>query len=115
MVSVPVIQRNVTGVCRTISDRDVMCVMEAFGMHSVRRWVDAVIVKAIHASGWKLFRRDGKPHHLVVTDAVRKMKELGIEEWLRAQIEQHTCPDCGELIWWERDTCQVCGHRLEAK
>lgn len=43
------------------------------------------------------------------------MKELGIEKWLRAQIEQDTCPDCGELIWWERDTCQVCGHRLEVK
>ena len=46
---------------------------------------------------------------------VVSMKELGIEKWLRAQIEQYTCPDCGELIWWERDTCQVCGHRLEVK
>ena len=78
--------------------------------HGVKRCCDC---KGYPCERLEAFRTDGKPHHLVVTDAVGKMKELGIEEWLRAQIEQHTCPDCGELIWWERDTCQACGHRLE--
>ena len=55
------------------------------------------------------FRVDGKPHHLVVTENVGKMKELGLNLWLEEQIREHTCSRCGALVQWERSVCQVCG------
>ena len=38
-------------------------------------------------------------HENIITD-LRQMKQTGVESWVAAQTARHTCPQCGELMWW---------------
>ena len=38
-------------------------------------------------------------HENIITD-LRQMKQTGVENWVAAQTARHTCPQCGELMWW---------------
>ena len=57
------------------------------------------------------FNGDKYEHHHIVLENIARMKEIGVKRWIEEQVRDHTCPACGEIVRWERDTCQNCGHK----
>lgn len=43
-------------------------------------------------------------HENIITD-LNAMRTRGVDTWVAEQTQAHTCPKCGELIYWhERDS-----------
>lgn len=59
------------------------------------------------------FDRDDCPHHTGVVANVGRMRELGVDDWLKEQTKINTCSTCTEIMHWDRDDCQVCGNKKE--
>lgn len=52
---------------------------------------------------------DGICNHAgVITDSLR-MKEVGVAQWVREKIAEHTCPRCGKRLTWYEMGRHVCG------
>lgn len=43
---------------------------------------------------------NGICHHENIIRDLSEMKRIGVENWVKDQTAQHTCPECGELMWW---------------
>jgi len=48
-------------------------------------------------------------HHENVINDLLQMKEIGVQNWVDKQVEDHTCSDCGELILWHEANTHMCG------
>ena len=57
------------------------------------------------------FNADEYEHHHIVLENNARMKEISVSAWIDEQVRDHTCSECSEIIKWERDTCQKCGHK----
>jgi len=58
------------------------------------------------------FKDDEWEHHQSVLDNLRRIKEIGIEAWVREQQKLWSCPDCGARAIWYQETCAQCGKAL---
>lgn len=52
----------------------------------------------------KEFYEDGMRHHAVALRNIQRIMEVGHEEWLREQEQQHTC-QCGRRKLWFAERC----------
>ena len=55
------------------------------------------------------FNNDGMRHHAEVLDNLRRMREIGLEAWLKKEEERWRCPQCGTPVDWYAQTCFRCG------
>ena len=43
---------------------------------------------------------NGICHHENIIRDLNEMKAVGVANWVAEQTSAHTCPQCGELMWW---------------
>lgn len=55
------------------------------------------------------FNNDGMRHHAEVLENLRRMHEMGIEAWVKAEEERWRCPQCHAPVDWYARTCFKCG------
>ena len=62
------------------------------------------------------FNNDGMRHHAEVLDNLRRLQEIGVENWLRDEEERWRCPQCQAPVDWYSRSCFQCEtpqlHRL---
>lgn len=58
------------------------------------------------------FKDDEWEHHQVVLDNLNRIKEIGIEGWLKEQQEYWQCPKCGKRTQWYQKQCNHCGETI---
>lgn len=58
------------------------------------------------------FRNDDAPHHSAVFSNLAKIREKGVETWLREEKERWACTGCGTRFTWYDETCTECGGDL---
>lgn len=58
------------------------------------------------------FRNDRASHHSVVLRNLRRMREIGVEQWLEEQRLRWSCPNCGAGSFWYDAECKMCGTPL---
>ena len=51
---------------------------------------------------------NGIGHHKNVIPDLEQMKLYGVLPWVEKQTKIHTCPKCGELIYWHEVNCHQC-------
>ena len=51
---------------------------------------------------------NGIVHHENVINDLFLMKEIGVQNWVDKQVEDHTCAGCGELIVWHEANTHRC-------
>jgi hypothetical protein len=51
-------------------------------------------------------------HHKDVIDNLRRIKEIGMENWLKEQKEIWKCRSCGSRTKWYQKRCSVCNSNL---
>jgi hypothetical protein len=61
------------------------------------------------------FCHDGAPHHAEVLYNLRRIQEVGIEEWAEKDKYRWTCPKCQNLLSWYDPACQKCGELRSIK
>jgi len=47
------------------------------------------------------------PHHKTALPNLERIKEVGIELWLKEQDSENRCASCGQRIFWYRKCCSV--------
>ncbi|MDZ4121563.1 MAG: DUF3795 domain-containing protein [Candidatus Cloacimonadaceae bacterium] len=52
------------------------------------------------------------PHHADVIENLRRIKEIGMQEWLQEQSLLWSCPECHTRTHWYQKNCQNCGKKL---
>ena len=55
------------------------------------------------------FADDGMRHHGEVLTNLRRIKEIGAEQWIAEQQERWRCPECSTRLDWYARTCYSCG------
>lgn len=50
------------------------------------------------------------PHRAGIVDAQRRMKEIGVEQWLIEMIDYYSCPQCKKVNSAYHLVCRACGH-----
>ena len=55
------------------------------------------------------FNYDGMRHHAEVLDSVRRMREVGVTDWLMEQDKRWCCSQCGAPVEWYARPCFQCG------
>lgn len=58
------------------------------------------------------FRNDENPHHSIVLHNLRKLKEKGINNWLKEQEIRWSCSECGEKYSWYDNKCSNCSSSI---
>ena len=58
------------------------------------------------------FNNDEWEHHRVVLENLKRIKEIGVEGWLKEQKEFWKCHSCGMRIQWYQKQCNRCGEEL---
>jgi hypothetical protein len=53
------------------------------------------------------------PYHLEVTENMRHLQTVGLEEWTRAMKETYTCKACRQQTHWLEQECSNCGNTLK--
>jgi predicted RNA-binding Zn-ribbon protein involved in translation (DUF1610 family) len=51
---------------------------------------------------------NGIVHHENVINDLRLMREIGVQNWVNRQVNDHTCPKCGRLIYWKEANTHKC-------
>ncbi len=51
---------------------------------------------------------NGIVHHENVIKDLLLMKEIGVQNWVDRQVEEHTCAECGEMICWHEARIHQC-------
>jgi len=59
------------------------------------------------------FSKEEWEHHQVVLDNLNRIKEIGIEAWLKEQKEYWKCPTCRFRTIWYQKKCTHCGSFIE--
>ncbi len=54
------------------------------------------------------FSNDGMLHHVEVLENLRHIRDMGVEDWVKAEEERWTCPECGALLSWYDTACPSC-------
>lgn len=52
--------------------------------------------------------QNGICHHEHILEDLRLMQQIGVEAWVAQQTAAHTCPQCGELIYWFEGDNHIC-------
>ncbi len=55
------------------------------------------------------FNNDGMTHHAEVLDNLRRIREIGIQEWAKYEEERWECPGCRLPMSWYDVKCSGCG------
>ncbi len=55
------------------------------------------------------------PYHRAVQRDMLRLKEIGIDAWLREQPARWICPSCGSTFHWFARRCGQCGTRVNAE
>jgi hypothetical protein len=55
------------------------------------------------------FNNDGMLHHAEVLDNCRHIREAGIGEWTKSEVERWSCPQCRKPMSWYDGKCSECG------
>ncbi len=50
-------------------------------------------------------------HHENVINDLLLMKEIGVQNWVDKQVEEHTCANCGKMPYWHESHMHQCGNR----
>jgi hypothetical protein len=61
-----------------------------------------------------LSKLDGKyksKYHVSLIENLKKMKEVGLEEWIKEQEKLYECPECGGEICVHESKCFDCGKK----
>lgn len=58
------------------------------------------------------FQKDQNPHHSIILVNLKRIKEVGLENWLVEQKVRWQCPSCQERFSWYSETCNNCGDSL---
>ena len=59
------------------------------------------------------FMNDEWSHHWTIKPNLEYIKKNGVKNWLRTQMQEYSCNNCGAAINWYQKTCP-CGNQLEA-
>jgi ribosomal protein L40E len=59
------------------------------------------------------FANDGYKHHATVIPNLMRIREIGLDEWLKEQKEKHKCPKCGARTGWSYTSCEKCEFELQ--
>lgn len=54
---------------------------------------------------------NGGFHHGKAIEDSERMREVGVEQWLREKTEEHTCPKCGARMIWFNIEKHECGKK----
>jgi len=54
------------------------------------------------------FDTDQYPHHNGVIESLKKLAEVGPDNWLKFQNEKWSCKNCGTPFHWYQSTCESC-------
>ncbi|MFW9828924.1 MAG: DUF3795 domain-containing protein [Candidatus Thorarchaeota archaeon] len=60
----------------------------------------------------KTFEKMNLKHHEVALFYFDRIKEAGIQEWLKEQKERWSCSYCGNPFSWYEEICTYCGAKL---
>ncbi len=60
------------------------------------------------------FKNDAAPHHSAVFRNLERIRETGIDAWLKHEAGRWSCPSCGRRFSWYEETCSACGAALES-
>jgi hypothetical protein len=55
------------------------------------------------------FQTDEWPHHIDVIENLNRIREVGMDTWLKEQKQAWSCPQCGANIHWYQAVCTECG------
>ena len=55
------------------------------------------------------FNNDGIRHHAEVLDNIRRMREIGVANWVIEKDRRWRCPQCGAPVEWYARPCFQCG------
>jgi hypothetical protein len=58
------------------------------------------------------FANDGYKHHATTLPNLLRIREIGLEEWLKEQKKQYSCPHCKARTGWSYKICDKCGKDL---
>lgn len=54
---------------------------------------------------------NGISHHAGVIENLKRMKAMGVAAWVEEEMAKTQCPQCGNLIPWNRHDCPCRGGR----
>ncbi len=60
----------------------------------------------------KVFEERNLKHHKVALFYFDKIKESGIQEWLKQQKDRWSCTNCGNQFSWYEENCNYCDAKL---
>jgi hypothetical protein len=58
------------------------------------------------------FDSDQYPHHHGVIESLRKLSEVGPDEWLKMQNQRWSCKNCNTPFHWYQSTCEHCNSEV---
>ncbi|MBM4400193.1 MAG: DUF3795 domain-containing protein [Candidatus Cloacimonetes bacterium] len=58
------------------------------------------------------FANDGIFYHATTIPNLRRIREIGVADWLKEQKNRYTCPDCNSRLGWGHKTCATCGKEV---
>ncbi|HEX2954121.1 MAG TPA: DUF3795 domain-containing protein [Bacillota bacterium] len=53
------------------------------------------------------------PYHREVLENMRRLKEVGLEQWLAEMGDEYSCPSCRQQTHWLEQACSTCGKELK--
>ena len=55
------------------------------------------------------FNNDGRLHHAELLKNLRKIREMGVQKWVKYEEERWRCPQCHLPLSWYDSECAGCG------
>ena len=56
-----------------------------------------------------LINQGSYPHRQEYLPNLKKIREMGVEEWVKYEEERWSCPKCGQPVSWYDTKCVECG------
>jgi len=57
-------------------------------------------------------QKDEHPHHAVILKNMDRIKEIGLDDWLKEQKKRWSCERCETETSWYAKVCKCCGAEL---
>jgi hypothetical protein len=94
--------------CKTALHQDCSFVLccTARGIESCAACPDLPCAEIIKFAG------DGIRHHALILNNLKRIREIGSDNWLMEQKQQYTCPNCNARLRWLETVCEKCGSTI---